>query len=365
MIVIAGKNNIAVHALNYLASCQGINNLAVVCNKTDKGTDTWQMSLRKKALTLGILELSLSDAEELADVFISLEFDQIIKTNNFKTSKIFNIHFSLLPKYRGMYTSVWPILNNEKKTGVTLHKVDDGIDTGAIVNQQEIDINGDDSSLDLYIKYTLCAIDVFNKYIDKIIFNKYECIAQDEQYSSYYSKDSIDFNKCEVNFQQSASSILRFVRAFSFRPYQMPMLKKCKIANAEILNTKSRQLPGEIIYRNDNLVDISTVDFDIRLYFDKFDDIVELCNQGKSFNIEKILKNIINIDDRTDNLQTLLMISVKRGLIDLSKYLILNGANVNATDYKGRSVLQYANIIELKENKYKIISLLISNGAEV
>ncbi len=115
MIVIAGKNNIAVHALNYLASCQGINNLAVVCNKTDKGTDTWQMSLRKKALTLGILELSLSDAEELADVFISLEFDQIIKTNNFKTSKIFNIHFSLLPKYRGMYTSVWPILNNEKK----------------------------------------------------------------------------------------------------------------------------------------------------------------------------------------------------------------------------------------------------------
>jgi hypothetical protein len=43
----------------------------------------------------------------------------------------------------------------------------------------------------------------------------------------------------------------------------------------------------------------------------------------------------------------------------------LNGANVNATDYKGRSVLQYANIIELKENKYKIISLLISNGAEV
>jgi methionyl-tRNA formyltransferase len=322
------------------------------------------MSLRKKALILGVSELSLSDAEKLADVFISLEFDQIIKTSNFKTLKIFNIHFSLLPRYRGMYTSVWPILNNNKKTGVTLHEVDDGIDTGAIINQKEIDINDNDNSLDLYIKYTLCAIDIFNKYIDKIIFNKYECTPQDEQYSSYYSKNSIDFSKCEINFQQSSDSILRFVRAFSFRPYQMPMLKKQKVVNAEILSTKSRKFPGKVICENDNFSDISTVDFDIRLYFDKFDDIVEMCNQGQVFNMEKSLKNITNIDDRTGTLKTLLMISVTRGFFDLSKYLVLNGANVNATDYKGMSILQYANTIELKENKYKIINLLVSNGAQ-
>ena len=57
MIVIAGKRNIAVHVLNYLASCQEINNLVMVFNKIDKGTDTWQMLLRRKDIHLGVMEI--------------------------------------------------------------------------------------------------------------------------------------------------------------------------------------------------------------------------------------------------------------------------------------------------------------------
>ena len=57
MIVLAGKNNLVVHLLNYLASCQEINNLVAICNKTDKGIDIWQMSLRKKAINLGFMEI--------------------------------------------------------------------------------------------------------------------------------------------------------------------------------------------------------------------------------------------------------------------------------------------------------------------
>ena len=55
MIVIAGKKNIAFHVLNYLASCQEINNLVMVFNKSDKGTDTWQMPLRRKDIHLGVM----------------------------------------------------------------------------------------------------------------------------------------------------------------------------------------------------------------------------------------------------------------------------------------------------------------------
>tara|TARA_B110000263_G_C15152412_1_gene438516 strand:- start:251 stop:442 length:192 start_codon:yes stop_codon:yes gene_type:complete len=57
MIVIAGKNNIAVQVLNCLASCQEINNLVMVCNKSDNGTDTWQMLLRRKDIHLGVMEI--------------------------------------------------------------------------------------------------------------------------------------------------------------------------------------------------------------------------------------------------------------------------------------------------------------------
>ena len=67
--------------------------------------------------------------------FISLEFDKIINTSLFKTTNLFNIHFSLLPRYKGMYTSILPILNGDKISGVTLHKIDRGIDTGDIIDK--------------------------------------------------------------------------------------------------------------------------------------------------------------------------------------------------------------------------------------
>ena len=58
---------------------------------------------------------------------------EIIKTKNFKSNKLFNLHFSLLPSYKGMHTSAFPILNGEKYSGVTIHKIDNGIDTGDII----------------------------------------------------------------------------------------------------------------------------------------------------------------------------------------------------------------------------------------
>ena len=57
MIVIARKNNIAVQVLNYLTSCQEINNLVMVCNKSDKETYTWQMPLRRKIIHLRVMEI--------------------------------------------------------------------------------------------------------------------------------------------------------------------------------------------------------------------------------------------------------------------------------------------------------------------
>ena len=51
------------------------------------------------------------------------------------------IFISLLPKYRGVFTSTNVILNNEKTTGVTFHKIDKGIDTGDIIGQKSFKLN--------------------------------------------------------------------------------------------------------------------------------------------------------------------------------------------------------------------------------
>ena len=58
---------------------------------------------------------------------------------------VFNIHASLLPKYRGAAPVQWALINGEKKTGVTIMKTDIGIDSGEILLQKEIDIKDNDT----------------------------------------------------------------------------------------------------------------------------------------------------------------------------------------------------------------------------
>lgn len=85
-------------------------------------------------------------------LFLSIELDRIIRPEKFKTKELYNIHFSMLPKYKGCFTTIMPILNGEESTCVTFHRMRVGIDTGEIVEQKEIKIEDSDSSFDIYKK---------------------------------------------------------------------------------------------------------------------------------------------------------------------------------------------------------------------
>src|SRR5204862_1671601 len=61
-----------------------------------------------------------------------------------------NVHTSLLPKYRGAAPIQWAILNDEPETGVTIMKMDAGMDTGPIVSQEKTPIADQDNSQTLY-----------------------------------------------------------------------------------------------------------------------------------------------------------------------------------------------------------------------
>ena len=137
-ICVAGKNNIAVDVLEYLIRINnGRYELGVVCNKTETGKNSWQKSLRFFSQRFNVPEYHLEDMYMRDDlIFISLEFDKIVNPDLFKDARLFNIHFSLLPSYKGMYTSAIPILNGEEMVGVTFHEIDKGIDTGNINAQK-------------------------------------------------------------------------------------------------------------------------------------------------------------------------------------------------------------------------------------
>ena len=152
-IIIAGKNNIAVDFLKYVLELKNLN-VFVILNKTDNFKNSFQKSLGFYARLWNVSIINLENSYVIENaIFISLEFDKLIKPSLFKTNAIFNIHFSKLPAYKGQYTSSWPILNNEIESGVTLHKIDNGIDSGSIVDQYSFPINKNETARSLYLKY--------------------------------------------------------------------------------------------------------------------------------------------------------------------------------------------------------------------
>lgn len=241
-LCIAGKNNIAVNGLNYLINNLKIpkENLFVVVNKTDNGVDTWQKSLKKYAQEHSI---SIKNLEECYDIenliFISLEFDKIIKTAFFKTNNIYNIHFSLLPAYKGMYTSALPIINGERFSGVTLHKIDDGIDTGDIIDQIKFEIDIEDTSKDLYLKYIDYSFELFKRNIDNIIKRDIISVPQKIIGSTYYSKKAIDYSNIQIDYKKTSYEIYNQLRAFIFPEYQLPRINNDKIFKVELTNQKN------------------------------------------------------------------------------------------------------------------------------
>jgi methionyl-tRNA formyltransferase len=79
-----------------------------------------------------------------------------------------NVHASLLPKYRGAAPIAWAIINGEVKTGVTIMHMDEGLDTGGIIAQREIDILEDDDALSVANMLSVTGADLLMQALDEI-----------------------------------------------------------------------------------------------------------------------------------------------------------------------------------------------------
>ena len=267
-ICIAGKNDIATECTDWLLANEFVdrNDLILCFNKTDKGIDTFQRSLKKYAGQNDLPEMNLEQLYNINNlIFFSLEFDRIIKPGMFENAKLFNMHFSLLPKYKGMYTSAWPLLNGEKVSGVTLHVIDEGIDTGCIIDQHEFSIEDNDNCRDLYFKYTQHGIELFKNNYQNIVRNTYKTKKQSFRGSSYYSKSSIDYSCVSINLNKTAEETRNQIRAFSFEEYQLPSVHGYCISSASILESRTRKKPGTILRDFDEYIDIATIDYDLRM----------------------------------------------------------------------------------------------------
>jgi|TARA_B110000037_G_C17074552_1_gene487280 methionyl-tRNA formyltransferase len=152
------------------------------------------------------------------DVIVSINYLFLIETDiiHYSAKLTFNIHGSLLPKYRGRTPHVWAIINNEKETGITAHLIDEGCDTGPILDQIVIPIGQDVTGNDILNKYKLNYFGLVQNVLNKIETDKLVSIEQDDSLATYFGARRPTDGLINWNWQKER--IRNWVRAQSY-PY--------------------------------------------------------------------------------------------------------------------------------------------------
>ena len=169
----------------------------------------------------------------------------------------FNIHGSLLPKYRGRTPHVWAIINGEKEAGITIHKIDLGTDTGEIIKQKIIEIGPTDTGNDLLIKYQNEYINLIKDVLDSIKENTLNLTTQNNEEATYFDKRTpLDG---EINWEWHKERIQNWIRAQAYPyPGAFTHYKNRKIVIDEIvfsnLGYKSEQINGTILANKEGVI---------------------------------------------------------------------------------------------------------------
>ena len=173
-----------------------------------------------------------------ADLAVVVAYGQIIPKNILSLTKkgFINIHASLLPKWRGAAPIQRSIMNLDKETGISMMKINEELDSGAVSNQYKLEI-GDENVEEISEKLSLLAAEKILDEIDNVLDDKANFIEQDHSKATYAPK--IDKSEGRINWNEKAEQILGKVNGlypvpgawFNFAGERYKILKS-KIGNA-------------------------------------------------------------------------------------------------------------------------------------
>jgi UDP-4-amino-4-deoxy-L-arabinose formyltransferase/UDP-glucuronic acid dehydrogenase (UDP-4-keto-hexauronic acid decarboxylating) len=153
-----------------------------------------------------------------ADILFSFYYRNLVGQEilDIPPAGCFNLHGSLLPRYRGRCPVNWVLVNGEKETGVTLHYMTPRPDDGDIVGQRRVAVDDGDTALSLHHKLGAAAGELLDRCLPMIRENRIERVPQDQAAASYFGgrrpRDG------EIDWNQNAVAIGNLVRAVT-RPY--------------------------------------------------------------------------------------------------------------------------------------------------
>jgi len=276
-IYFAGTPNSAAEILKSLASNDLFNIKGVITQPDKKGKRGNQriespVSLMADSLNLhtykphNLIKEQIQNDIDInnADILLVVAYGKLIPNWILESNiKAVNIHYSILPSYRGASPIQSSILNNDKKTGVTFMQMSKDLDAGKIIKCFEIPISENDNKSSLEKKLTELSILNLEKVITGICSNKIIPFDQDHEQASYCKKilkeDSI------ISFKESAERIYAKFRAYNEWPgiCFIHKNKVIKIHGLEISSIQSPGSPGDIISFTSSGLTIKTYDYDI------------------------------------------------------------------------------------------------------
>ena len=159
----------------------------------------------------------------------------------------FNLHASLLPKYRGAAPINWSIINGDRESGVTTFFIDDNIDTGSIILQKRCPIKPSYNAGDLHDKLMILGSELVCETLDLIRSNKHKSIKQKGQAThapKIYKAD------CKLNWSDEIFAIHQKIKGLSPYPSSWTQIsndKTLKIFESSIIKAKHGQTYGTVL----------------------------------------------------------------------------------------------------------------------
>ncbi len=190
-----------------------------------------------------------------ADVAVVVAYGRILPEsylNAFPKGAI-NVHFSLLPKYRGAAPVNWAIVNGEEKTGITTMKMDAGLDTGDILLQSETEIDNEENAIDLMARLSFEGANLLSETLKKL--EKITPRKQVEPEASY--APMLVKEEGRINWESRAVTIHNHIRGFqpfptSFTSFDGKKLTiwKSEVAEIAVVDERTTTNYGQILHIN-------------------------------------------------------------------------------------------------------------------
>ena len=197
------------------------------------------------------------------DVMVVAAYGQILPKSILEIPKLgcLNIHASLLPRWRGAAPIERAILEDDRETGISIMKMNEGLDTGDILLDKKCTISNHETAQTLHDTLSNIGANAILETLNMLPTLK----ARPQQNNEATYAEKVTKDEAQIDWHQSAEKISRVIRAFNPRPiaYTNAMAKQFKnrvlrIIEAEIVNRQTTNSPGEVIKYDKDVCYIAT-----------------------------------------------------------------------------------------------------------